>query len=478
MNWKRVISLLGSSSLFLALALGWSHIFSLIRRQFTLTPSSLGYKMWSNIPVPIYMEFYIFDWVNAKEFELNPSVVKPRFKEVGPFVYREDHGRVNVSWSEDGSTISYNQTRTWKFIPEESENLSVPITNLNGIALTIGYMSRTWKLDLHRKIANTLINTYEGLFVTAPAENWLFKGITHNLLERLNVLRKVVHIPIPYEKFGWFYERNGSAEFEGCFMIKTGINDIYELGDLVTWNGMTKTDYFEDECGDVKGSAGELLAPVKKYQTSITAFSADLCSYLSLNYAGDVTVKGVNGQLYEGDGSVFDDGKLYPKNRCFTTGDPTPAGTRNVSGCKFGSPAFVSFPHFYLADPVYRNMIDGMDPNKEKHCFRMKIEPRTGVPLEINAAIQINFLLKPYKECKIYENVKEVYIPMLWFKQRAEISPTLAVMINLFNFMEDYGGVILFCLAEGLLLIIALVLSSKRDSVTSRNEINNFAANG
>lgn len=145
-------------------------------------------------------------------------------------------------------------------------------------------MSRTWQLDLQRKIADALINAYESLFVTAPAEDWLFKGITHNLLEKLNVLRKVTRIPIPYEKFGWFYERNGSAEYDGRFVMKTGVNNIYELGDLVSWNGMTKTDYFADKCGDVIGSAGELLAPVRKRQKSITAFSPDLCRWVNFDF--------------------------------------------------------------------------------------------------------------------------------------------------------------------------------------------------
>lgn len=86
-------------------------------------------------------------------------------------------------------------------------------------------------------------------------------------------------------------------------------------------------------------------------------------------------MEGVKGHLYEGDESVFDDGTLYPQNRCFCSGDCTPAGTRNVSGCKFGSPAFVSFAHFYLGDRAYTEKIHGMMPDRANHSFKIKLEP-------------------------------------------------------------------------------------------------------
>lgn len=98
------------------------------------------------------------------------------------------------------------------------------------------------------------------------------------------------------------------------------------------------------------------------------------------------------------------------------------------------------------------------------------------MPLEVQAALQINFLLRPYKDCKIYENMEEIYVPMLWFRQSAKITPTLAVMINIFNFMDDYGAIVLFCLAESLFVITALILWPK-----SNNSVNisfkNFKAN-
>ena len=54
---------------------------------------------------------------------------------------------------------------------------------------------------------------------------------------------------------------------------------------------------------------------------------------------------------------------------------------------------FVSQPHFYLADPYYSSLVHGMRPNPEKHTTSLKIEPLSGVPVEVLAKFQLNVLI-------------------------------------------------------------------------------------
>lgn len=35
----------------------------------------------------------------------------------------------------------------------------------------------------------------------------------------------------------------------------------------------------------------------------------------------------------------------------------------------------MSFPHFYQADPVYINAVDGLNPNKEEHETYLDLQP-------------------------------------------------------------------------------------------------------
>jgi scavenger receptor class B protein 1 len=68
-------------------------------------------------------------------------------------------------------------------------------------------------------------------------------------------------------------------------------------------------------------------------------------------------------------------GTLYPENECFCGGECVPSGLFNVSSCRYGTPVFMSFPHFYHADPFYLQQVDGLAPQKEKHQFFMSFEP-------------------------------------------------------------------------------------------------------
>lgn len=73
---------------------------------------------------------------------------------------------------------------------------------------------------------------------------------------------------------------------------------------------------------------------------------------------------------------MLDNGKNVSSRQCYCpNGDCGPSGALNISSCKYGAPAFVSMPHFYLADPTYRNAITGMSPDREKHEISMVIEP-------------------------------------------------------------------------------------------------------
>ena len=72
-------------------------------------------------------------------------------------------------------------------------------------------------------------------------------------------------------------------------------------------------------------------------------------------------------------------------------------GLLNVSTCKFDSPAYVSYPHFYLGDPLLVNQFaeGSLKPDPAKHESFISLEPRSGIPLEVAVRMQINSLIRP-----------------------------------------------------------------------------------
>ena len=74
-----------------------------------------------------------------------------------------------------------------------------------------------------------------------------------------------------------------------------------------------------------------------------------------------------------------------------------PNGLLNVSACKYDSPAYVSFPHFYLADPALLDQFhpdSDLNPNEEEHSAYLSLMPKQGIPLEVAIRMQINILYR------------------------------------------------------------------------------------
>lgn len=75
----------------------------------------------------------MFNWTNADEIQAKNY--KPNLTEVGPYVFLEKHKRVNVTFHPENDTVSFDQIRTWHFMPNMSVGtLDDNITNVNVIA--------------------------------------------------------------------------------------------------------------------------------------------------------------------------------------------------------------------------------------------------------------------------------------------------------------------------------------------------------
>ena len=100
-----------------------------------------------------------------------------------------------------------------------------------------------------------------------------------------------------------------------------------------------------------------------------------MCRTLFFDYEKDVSVNGLNAFKYSGGEKTVDNGEKYEENQCFCHGECMPSGVLNISSCRYGTPVFMSFPHYYNADPFYAAQVEGMKPDKEKHQFYLALEP-------------------------------------------------------------------------------------------------------
>lgn len=101
-------------------------------QQFQLKEGSLNYDNWIVTPIPMYMRFTMFNWTNPHL--MKTANYTPNFVEMGPYVFRETHERVNVTFNRDNDTVSFYQRRTWHFESEMSDgSLDDKVTNVDTI---------------------------------------------------------------------------------------------------------------------------------------------------------------------------------------------------------------------------------------------------------------------------------------------------------------------------------------------------------
>lgn len=181
----------------------------------------------------------------------------------------------------------------------------------------------------------------------------------------------------------------------GIHTIGTGVGDMSDFGQLKYWKGQNYTKYFASECAQVRGSPGEFqLTRLQKYHP-IRYFSSDLCRSVELEYVDEVWVNGVLGYRYKLGANVFDNGTLYPENKCYCNGECLPSGAINISSCWYNLPIYASQPHFLGADKYFLSKLSGLQPNRTIHDSYTILEPRTGFILEFRGRVQLNIYLAP-----------------------------------------------------------------------------------
>ena len=349
------------------------------------------------------------------------------------------------------------------------------MTILNPVAATIGAMIKDhpfWQPGLN----GFLLAIQEKLFVTSTVRNIIFDGYNDPLFDNLEKLIHDLPFIEPFipqgslmDKFAFFYGRNGTDYTDGVWNMFTGLGDNSLMGRVHSWN-YSQQLFFPDQCGRVKGGAGEFYPPSLN-KTFIELYSNDLCRSLRFNYKREVDVKGINSYEFVADKSFFANGTENPDNSCYDPEDtPLRSGVFDSSKCRFGAPVFISQPHFYQADPYYLDQIQsGLSPNSSLHSTVFRVEPGSGVPTDVSARFQLNVLIQPLSPITILKNVKETFVPVMWFESKAGVPDELVfkmkLMANLHEILKGVGWVQLgLALAIGIMTVIMFLSRKKRES--------------
>ncbi|XP_049909205.1 scavenger receptor class B member 1 isoform X3 [Epinephelus moara] len=417
--------------------------------------NEMSYTMWKDVPVPFYMSVYFFNVLNPKEI-LNGE--KPMVEQKGPYVYRKRIQKDNITFHSNG-TVSYREYRRYFFEPTMSSgNESDVVTIPNMLVLGAAVMMENMPFAVRLMISATFKTFKEGPFLTKSVGELMW-GYDSGLVDFLN---KYLPGMLPSSgKFGLFAEFNNSNT--GLFTIHTGQDDIRKVHKVDSWNGLTELPYWRTpQCNMINGTAGQMWPPFMTRESTLPFYSPDACRSMELVYQRDGVMKGIPLYRYVAPKTLFANGTDYQPNEGFCP--CRQSGLLNVSSCRHNSPVFISHPHFFNADPVLLDFVQGLRPSEEEHGLFIDIHPLTGVPLNVSIRLQLNLYMKKVSAITETGKISEVVMPMIWFEERGYIDgpilttfhTNLVVLPAVMEYMQ-YGFI-----ALGLATIVIAALMHHR----------------
>ncbi|XP_026154089.1 scavenger receptor class B member 1 isoform X2 [Mastacembelus armatus] len=374
--------------------------------------NELTYTMWKDVPVPFFMSVYFFHILNPKEV-LNGE--KPMVEQRGPYVYRKHIQKDNITFHPN-NTVSYREYRSYYFEPSMSVgNESDVVTIPNMLVLGAAVMLEKLPYAVRLMISATFKTFKEGPFLTKTVGELMW-GYDSKLVEFLN---KYLPGTLPSSgKFGLFAEFNNSNT--GLFTVFTGRGDIRKVHKVDSWNGLTELNYWRTpQCNMINGTAGQMWPPFMTKESTLPFYSPDACRSLELVYQRSGEMRGIPLYRYVAPTTMFANGTVYAPNEGFCP--CRQSGLLNVSSCRHNSPVFISHPHFFNADPVLLDFVQGLNPNEDEHGLFIDIHPLTGVPLNVSIRLQLNLYMKRVSGITETGKISEVVMPMIWFEESGYI---------------------------------------------------------
>lgn len=428
----------------------------IIYKELVIRSGSDMYQTWKHPPVVPHLRMYFFNLTNKQEFL---DGAKPVLQEVGPYCYREHWEKINIGFHNNG-TVSYETQKHYYFERSHSSGSEDDVIVTLNIPMLAAVSQVRFKPRLAQLAIDSLLTVLKEQPIVAHTVGEFMWGYDDPLLKiAKNLLPPEERMP--FDKFGFFINRNGSTD--GLFNVFTGEGDITRYTTINTFNHKKYLDFWKtEECNMINGTDGSSFPPGVTEDSLLYMFNENLCRSIPLTFWHSKETFGMKALRFSPPRNVFD---VTPENDCYCVGGPPclGGGVFNISTCKFGSPTVVSWPHFYQADRKYREAVVGMKPDPEKHAMYIDVSPRTGSPLSAEARLQINVAVPHVPVIKPAAMLREMIFPVVWFEDGvtelpSEIVELLQVAENVPEVTKSSLLVAFFVLGGVLVLGVSLSL--------------------
>lgn len=412
-----------------------SFVSNQISRKLVLKNDSMLLERWSKPNVPMLFKVWVFDIENAQDV-LEKRGTKPKFRELGPFVFRLRRQKDIVSFASDN--LYYTERRIYHFLPELSccaINTTVTLANVPLVAVVDRALS--YQLPLVSRFVPRLINRAiqslrEQLFIKRQVREILFDGYDVQLLKMISRVGSLVGLPQTQQRFAILKGKNNTwrPELDGIWAINTGQKNPKRLGRVYSWNSYRKLPFWapNSQCNTINGSDGTLFVPPIKRDQPLYIFNQEICRSVTLTFKETSQVRSIDAYRFQLNPLNFARTIPPTKSKLLTSATkprdtPSRSASRgqqeslvreaqeeearmeaklnpypcfcdrkstNLNGiniCEFdglidmskcnkqAQALFGSMPHFYQTDSRILNQVKGLEPNASKHQTYVDIEP-------------------------------------------------------------------------------------------------------
>ena len=147
-----------------------------------------------------------------------------------------------------------------------------------------------------------------------------------------------------------------------------------DMGKAISYNDETEAGVWDgDYCNAFIGTDSTIFPPLLKKEEGLWAYSPELCRSMGAYYSHQSSYNGIPTYMYN---MEFGDVRMDKKLQCFCPSYPERCpfrGTMDLSPC-VKAPLVASKPHFYGADPVLGDSVDGLRPNQTEHDIFIHFE--------------------------------------------------------------------------------------------------------
>lgn len=415
---------------------------ALLNHELALREGSRTFRSWKNVGsnFDTSARFYFFNVTNSDQVAKGE---KPQLQELGPYVYRVDWVKDNITFHENG-TMSFMQKLIYHF--DEGQSVGPEddlVTTVNVPYATASHQLEKQNMVMRYLGKQMLYGLRQSLWITRSVRELSFKGYPDALLmlaaassshkkgraaqqPNLDAVLRTGHRTIVDKaksqpeakigKFSYFAEKNDT--FHGVLSMFTGEGNISRINvvDLVggkrhfnLWGG--------EECNTIRGTFGNVRPPMATTDEQ-TVFIPDIKRSVDLRYVYDSKVSSVSTRRFAATPNTFASGDTRPKNACYNK-RKLPDGIADLSPIAKGAPLAVSLPHF-----LYGNLslfgVEGLAPDEDQHLFYIDSEPTSGVSVSARVRLQMNLVLDGIPGSGVAPKSEHRIVPLFWQEMRAE----------------------------------------------------------